>query len=65
MQEWGSRWAMYPSVCIENEEGEEVWSSIYSDNKCGTCGHREIEYIEGGLYLMKDKNGKKLFPEIV
>lgn len=65
MNDWGSRWAMYPSVFIENEEGEEVWSSVPALYKCDCCKHEEWERIEGGLYTMKDKDGKKLFPDIV
>lgn len=65
MNEWGSRWIMYPSVQIHNDEGEEVWSSILYSSKCPTCGHDETEHIEGGLYTMRTKSGAKLFPEIV
>jgi hypothetical protein len=65
MNDWGSRWVMYPSVTIENEEGEEVWSSIPACYKCECCKHETWDQIEGGLYTMKNKDGSKLFPEII
>lgn len=65
MSEWGSRWIMYPSVIIENEDGEEVWSSIPALYKCECCKHEEWETITGGLYTMKNADGSKLFPKIV
>ena len=65
MYKWGSKWIMYPSVIIENEDGEEVWASTLVRDKCKCCGHESYEQIENGLYGMKDKTGKLLFPDIV
>jgi hypothetical protein len=65
MNNWGSKWVMYDGVLIENEEGEEVWSSYPALYKCECCNREEWERVEGGLYLMKGKDGKKLFPAIV
>src|SRR3990167_838860 len=41
MEDWWSRWVMYPSVYIESEGGGEVWESTAEVNKCDKCGHEE------------------------
>ena len=41
MDNWGSRWAMYPSAYIETEEDGEVWESTAEVSKCSKCGHEE------------------------
>lgn len=45
MDNWGSRWCLYPSVFIEDEDGSEVWSSVLVEYKCPCCGHIEYDYI--------------------
>jgi len=60
---WGSRWVMYPSVVIENDDGEEVFSDYPELYKCECCGHEEWNRTQGGLSVMKGKDGKPLFPE--
>lgn len=39
MEDWGSKWVMYPSVYIESEEDGEVWESTTEHTKCDKCGH--------------------------
>ena len=65
MDDWGSKWAMYSGVTIENKEGEEVYSDLSCLNYCEHCKHEEYDRITGGLYVMKNKDGSKLFPEII
>lgn len=42
---WGSRWCLYPSIFIEDEDGSEIWSSVLVEYECPCCGHSEYDYI--------------------
>lgn len=50
MENWGSRFAMYPAVWIEEvKDGEldgEVWESTPMHSVCKHCGHEEWERAE-------------------
>lgn len=40
---WGSRWVMYPAVYILTDEDGEVWESTPELFKCEHCKHEEWE----------------------
>lgn len=62
--EWGSKWAMYPSMVIENEEGEEVYISYASVTRCECCKRESFEQIDTDLRSYKKKDGSIMFPDI-
>lgn len=64
MQEWGSRWAMYSGVVIEDKDGSEVYSDHASVTRCPCCKHEEWDRSTTDLRRMKNKDGKPLFPDI-
>lgn len=41
MNNWGSRWVMYPSAYIETEE-DEIWASILEEMPCRCCFDRGL-----------------------
>ena len=65
MANWGSRWAMYSGVMIEDAEGSEVYSDYPSVTRCEGCKHEEWDRSVSDLQAMKRKDGKPLFPELV
>ena len=65
MSEWGSRWAMYSGVIIEDVKHGEVYSSIPAVHRCPTCKHEEWENVVSDLRTMRKKDGTFLFPEVV
>lgn len=45
MNNWGSRWTMYPSVYIVDAEGSEIWESTLEYEKCASCGHERYDTL--------------------
>lgn len=45
----GSRWAMYPSMFIEDEEGSWVWECITELVKCPQCQKEEWSTVSSYL----------------
>ena len=51
MEEWGSRWVMYPSVYIYCDSCGEVWEDTLIYSKCNSCNHERYDR----LALREDK----------
>lgn len=64
MADWGSKWAMYSGVIIEDEEGSEVYSSIPAKKECKCCHHVVWDLFTSDMRKMKNKDGKLLFLDL-
>ena len=62
--EWGSRWAMYHGLIIEDADGSEVYSDIPAVHRCPACKDEKWERVVSDLRTMKKRDGTKLFPAI-
>jgi hypothetical protein len=65
MGNWGSKWVMYTSVEVHNNDGDIVYSSYPALYKCECCGHEKWDTIEDDMRNYKKQDGSVMFPEIV